>query len=60
MSAIEKKLKELNIEIPIPPSPVGNYLAYKISGNKIYISGQLPINKDGNMIKGKIGNELTE
>ena len=60
MSAIEKKLKELNIEIPIPPSPVGNYLAYKISGNKIYISGQFPINKDGNMIKGKIGNELTE
>ena len=60
MSVIEKKLKELNIEIPIPPSPVGNYLAYKISGNKIYISGQLPINKDGNMIKGKIGNELTE
>ena len=60
MSLIEKKLKELNIQIPTPPSPVGNYLAFRISGNKIYISGQLPIDKNGIMIKGKIGNELTE
>jgi len=60
MSLIEKKLKELNIQIPAAPSPVGNYLAFRISGNKIYISGQLPIDKNGIMIKGKIGNELTE
>ena len=60
MSLIEKKLKELNIQIPTAPSPVGNYLAFRISGNKIYISGQLPIDKNGIMIKGKIGNELTE
>jgi enamine deaminase RidA (YjgF/YER057c/UK114 family) len=60
MSLIEKKLKELNIQIPTAPSPVGNYLAFRISGNKIYISGQLPIDKNGIMIKGKIGKELTE
>lgn len=47
------------IEIPNPPSPVGNYAAYKIVNNLIYISGQLPINKDGNMITGTIGDKLT-
>lgn len=60
MSLIEKKLKELNIQIPTPPSPVGNYLPFRISDNKIYISGQLPIDKNGIMIRGKIGNKLTE
>ena len=47
------------IEIPNPPSPVGNYAAYKITNNLIYISGQLPINKNGEMIKGTIGKDLT-
>lgn len=47
------------IEIPNPPSPVGNYTAYKIVNNLIYVSGQLPINKDGNMITGTIGDNLT-
>ena len=60
MSLIEKKLKELNIELPTPPLPVGNYLAYRVSGNKVYVSGQLPIDKDGIMIKGKVGDELTD
>jgi len=60
MSLIEKKLKKLNIELPTPPLPVGNYLAYRVSGNKVYVSGQLPIDKDGIMIKGKVGDELTD
>ena len=47
------------IEIPNPPSPVGNYTAYKIVNNLIYISGQLPIDKNGEMIKGTIGKNLT-
>ena len=60
MSKIDELIKKLEIALPTPPSPVGNYLAFRISGNKIYISGQLPIDKNGIMIKGKIGNELTE
>ena len=47
------------IEIPNPPSPVGNYTAYKIVNNLIYISGQLPIDKNGEMIKCTIGKNLT-
>ena len=56
---IENKLKELNIELPNAPDPVGAYVAFKKIGNLLFISGQLPISKDGEMIKGKIGKDLT-
>ena len=52
---IENKLKELNIELPNAPDPVGAYVASKKIGNLLFISGQLPISKDGKIIKGKIG-----
>ena len=52
---IENKLKELNIELPTAPDPVGAYVAFKKIGNLLFISGQLPISKDGKIIKGKIG-----
>ena len=57
--AISEKLKELNIHLPDAPDPVGAYVAFKKINNLLFISGQLPISKDGKMIKGKIGNDLT-
>jgi len=59
LSSITDKLKELNITIPDAPAPVGAYVAFKKVNNMLFISGQLPISKDGKMIKGKIGNDLT-
>ena len=56
---IAEKLKELKIEIPNAPDPVGAYVAFKKIGNLLFISGQLPISKDGNLIKGKVGKDLT-
>ena len=53
------KLKSLNIELPNPPDPVGAYVAYKAVGKLLFISGQLPIDKNGNVTKGKIGLNLT-
>ena len=55
----EKKLSELNIQLPKAPDPVGAYVAFKIINKFLYISGQLPISVDGKMIKGKIGKDLT-
>ena len=55
----DKKLKELNIILPNAPAPVGAYVAYKKAGKLLFISGQLPIDLDGKMIKGKIGKDLT-
>ena len=56
---ISNNLKKLSIELPNPPDPVGAYAAYKIIGNLLFISGQLPIDLDGKIIKGKIGKDLT-
>ena len=56
---IENKLRELKIELPNAPDPVGAYVAFKKISNLLFISGQLPISGDGKMIKGKIGNDLT-
>ena len=59
MSSTEEKLKQLSIILPEAPSPVGAYVAFKKTSNLLYISGQLPIDKDGVMLKGKIGKNLT-
>ena len=59
MNKSENILKELNIKLPVAPSPVGAYVAFKKTKNLLFISGQLPISSDGNMIKGKIGKNLT-
>ena len=57
MSA-EKKLKENNIVLPEAPAPVGSYLASKIVGKLLYISGQISMNSNGELIKGKLGKDL--
>ena len=55
----EDKIKELKIELPDAKAPVGSYVATKITGNLLYISGQISINSDGELIKGKVGKDLT-
>ena len=58
MSSIEKRLEELNIKLPEPKDPVGSYIANKIVGNLVYISGQISVDENGNLIKGKLGKDL--
>ena len=57
MSA-DKRLKENNIVLPEAPAPVGSYLASKIVGKLLYISGQISMNSKGELIKGKLGKDL--
>ena len=57
--SIEENLKNLKINLPTAPVPVGAYVAFKKSGKLIYISGQLPIDNNGKMIKGTIGKDLS-
>ena len=56
---IQNNLEKLKIVIPDAPEPVGAYVAYKTIGKLIYISGQLPIDAGGKMIKGKLGDDLS-
>jgi len=58
MSA-EENIKKNNILLPKAPDPVGSYVATKVIGKLLFISGQLSINDKGELIKGKLGKELT-
>ena len=55
---IEDNIKKLNINLPDAPDPVGSYVATKIVGKFLYVSGQVSINEKGEFIKGKVGKEL--
>jgi enamine deaminase RidA (YjgF/YER057c/UK114 family) len=54
----EEKIKELKIELPEAKAPVGSYVASKVCGNMLFISGQISISANGELIKGKLGQEL--
>tara|TARA_B100001741_G_C16451365_1_gene550563 strand:- start:520 stop:981 length:462 start_codon:yes stop_codon:yes gene_type:complete len=56
--SFESKIKELNIKLPKAADPVGSYVATKIIGNLLFISGQISINENGELIKGKVGKDL--
>ena len=54
----DEKIKELSIKLPEAKAPVGNYVATKISGNMLFVSGQISIDESGQLIKGKVGKDL--
>ena len=54
----EENIKKNNILLPDATAPVGSYVAAKIVGKLLYISGQISINEKGELIKGKLGKEL--
>ena len=58
MTSIAEKLKDLSIVLPEAPAPVGSYVASKKTDGFIFISGQLPIDMNGKIIKGKVGKDL--
>ncbi len=54
---IEDKLREIGIELPIPPAPAGSYIPVITTGNIAFVSGQIAM-KDGNVIfQGKVPSE---
>ena len=55
----EEKIKELKIELPEAKAPVGSYVATKVSGKLLYVSGQISMSSSGELIKGKVGKDLT-
>ena len=55
----DQKINELNINLPKAADPVGSYVATKISGKMLFISGQISIDENGNLIKGKLGKDLS-
>ena len=56
--SFDDKITELKIKLPEAKPPVGNYVATKVSGKMLFISGQISIDENGQLIKGKVGQEL--
>ena len=56
--SFDDKITELKIKLPEAKPPVGNYVATKVSGKMLFISGQISIDENGQLIKGKVGKEL--
>ena len=57
--SIDKKLSEMSLFLPKATDPVGSYVAIKIINKLLYISGQISIDENGKLIKGKVGKDLT-
>lgn len=55
----EARLKELQIELPPVPKPIGNYIAGVQVGDLLFMSGCGPRRKEGGPITGKVGVDLT-
>jgi len=59
MSKVEEKIKTLGLELPPAPSALGIYYPVVITGNHLYVSGQAPVQSNGELIKGKVGRDLS-
>jgi len=56
--SFDNNIKNLNIMLPKAANPVGSYVAAKIIDKILFISGQISISENGELIKGKLGKEL--
>lgn len=56
--SIEARLKELGLELPPTPKPIGNYVAGVAVGNLLFMSGIGPRRPDGSAITGKLGGDM--
>lgn len=59
MEKAEERLKELGIEIPDVPTPLGSYKLASVAGNLIFVSGQLPLAGGKLLYEGKVGSDLS-
>jgi enamine deaminase RidA (YjgF/YER057c/UK114 family) len=56
---IEARLKTLGITLPAAPNPVANYVPFVISGNLLFVSGQISKAADGTIAAGSLGRDVT-
>ena len=55
----EARLRELGLTLPDPAGPVAAYVPFRVSGNQVFIAGNIPPLGDGMKTSGKIGADLT-
>ena len=55
----EEKVRQMGLQIPTPPKPVGAYVPWVQTGKNIYTSGQLPVAEGKLAYRGKLGQGMT-
>jgi len=55
----EERIKELGLVLPPAPKALGLYKPILVSGNLLYVSGQVPVMNDGSLMTGRVGADLT-
>lgn len=59
MSQVEEKINAMGLELPPAPPSAGIYYPVVISDKYLYVSGQGPVQSNGELIKGKVGADLS-
>jgi enamine deaminase RidA (YjgF/YER057c/UK114 family) len=57
---VDARLAELGITLDAPPAPAANYVPYVLSGDMVFVSGQVPMTSAGlsTLIKGRLGADM--
>jgi enamine deaminase RidA (YjgF/YER057c/UK114 family) len=59
MNHVEEKIKALGLELPPAPPSAGIYYPVVIAGNQLFVSGQGPVQSNGELITGKVGKDMS-
>lgn len=54
-----QRIAELQLELPPAPKPAGVYKPVLVVDNMLYVSGQGPMQSDGSLMVGRLGDDLT-
>ncbi len=55
----EQRLADMGITLPGTPEPVANYVPFKIAGDLIFVSGQVPREEGGLTATGLVGGDVS-
>ncbi len=53
------RLRELGIELPVPPTPLGAYVESSHAGGLLFLSGMLPVVNRTLAVAGRLGDTLS-
>ena len=56
---VDARLAELGIELPEAAAPAANYIPFVVTGNLVFVSGQIPMSGGEIKGKGKVGADVT-
>ena len=60
MHIFEENIKKLDLKIPDMPTPIANYVPFKVADNTVYVSGQGPVIDGKILYSGKVGVDISE